>query len=385
MNDPTDSPRPADPSPAPPTAAPAAAAAAGRRSGAALGWLALLLALLALALGGLVWQRLAKTEESLARRSTDSAAEAAAARALAAQAEALTQELQARLGVAEVRLSEVSLQRSQLEELMLSVSRSRDDSLVQDLESTLRLALQQAELTGSVQPLISALQSADQRIQRAAQPRLNPVQRAIGRDIERLRQAALIDVPSLAGRLDELARGVDGWTLRNGAPSAAPPVPAAAAAATGPAAPEAVAATSPASAASADWRQLWQRWQAEWQASAGRWWQTVQAATADLVRVSRIDRPEAALLAPQEAFFLRENLKLTLLNARLGLLSRQFATARADLRQVLDLLDRYFQVDAASTAPARAALLQLQDDLRQPALPRPDETLTALAAAAAGR
>jgi uroporphyrin-3 C-methyltransferase len=43
----------------------------------------------------------------------------------------------------------------------------------------------------------------------------------------------------------------------------------------------------------------------------------------NLVRVSRIDNPEAVLLSPEQTFFLRENLKLKLLNARLGLLARQ--------------------------------------------------------------
>ncbi len=346
-------------------------------------WVAVVLAVAGLVAAGVLWQRLGQTEETLVRRATESAAEVATARTLAAQAEALTQELQARLGVAEVRLSEVTLQRSQLEELMLSVSRSRDDSLVQDLESALRLAVQQAELTGSVQPLINALQSADQRIQRAAQPRLNPVQRAIARDIERIRAASLIDVPSLAGRLDELVRGVDGWALRNeplatDTPAVAP-------------APEALPAQVPPESAPANdqpatgWRQTWQGVQAWWDQASARWWHGLRVATADLVRVSRIDRPEAALLAPEQAFFLRENLKLTLLNARLGLLSRQFATARTDLRQALDLLDRYFQVDAAPMALVRKALRQLQADLGQQALPRPDETLAALAAAAAGR
>ena len=37
----------------------------------------------------------------------------------------------------------------------------------------------------------------------------------------------------------------------------------------------------------------------------------------------RIDQPEAMLLAPDQAFFLRENLKLRLLNARLALLARR--------------------------------------------------------------
>ena len=146
--------------------------------------LALVVAALSLVLAGLIWQKLGFTQQELARRSQDSTEQAVEVRTVAKQAEALTQELQARLAVAEIKLSEVTLQRSQLEELMLALSRSRDDNLVQDIESALRLGFQQTQLTGSVQPLVSALLAADQRIARAAQPRLNPVQRAIQRDID---------------------------------------------------------------------------------------------------------------------------------------------------------------------------------------------------------
>jgi uroporphyrin-3 C-methyltransferase len=61
-----------------------------------------------------------------------------------------------------------------------------------------------------------------------------------------------------------------------------------------------------------------------------------------LVRVTRIDQPEAVLVAPEQAFFLRENLKLRLLNARLALLSRQFDIAQSDLRDAQSALERYF-------------------------------------------
>jgi uroporphyrin-3 C-methyltransferase len=99
---------------------------------------------------------------------------AAEARASAKSPQELVRETAARLAVAEVRLSEVALQRSQLEDLIQSLSRSRDENLVVDIESALRLAQQQAQLTGSVEPLVATLKSADQRITRAAQPRLGP-------------------------------------------------------------------------------------------------------------------------------------------------------------------------------------------------------------------
>jgi uroporphyrin-3 C-methyltransferase len=374
--------------------------------------LALVIALSALGLSGLLWQKLDFTQQELARRSQDSGAVAVEARTLASQAEALTQELQARLSVAEVRLSEVSLQRTQLEELMLTLSRSRDDNLVQDLESALRLAQQQTELTGSAQPLISALQAADQRIARAAQPRLNPVQRAIARDIERIQAASLADIPAMALRLDELARQVDEWPLLNqvggprsplGAASPAEgrsaPLPAALSAApperaaddateavgaqAGGATPEPASEEAPGQEASPGqgWVRVAEAWTAWWSTV----WQEVSRSGRELVRVSRIDRPEAVLLAPEQSFFIRENIKLKLLNARLGLLARHKASSQVDLLAIESALARYFDAGSPQVRGAQAAVAQLRQDLLEGELPRPDDTLAALNAAAGGR
>jgi uroporphyrin-3 C-methyltransferase len=390
--------------PSPPTAKPIPSSAAVRRPGSGLTWVAILLAALALVLTGLLWQKLSFTQQELARRVQDSGEQAVEARTVAAQAEALAQELQARLSVAEVRLSEVSLQRSQLEELMLALSRSRDDNLVQDLESALKLAQQQAQLTGSAQPIVSALQAADQRIARAAQPRLNPVQRAIARDIERIQSAPLADIPALAMRLDELARQVDEWPVLNqvGLQKAAPAgrkaalepgrsvgktpaaQTAAPAASSEPAAPE-PALESEAVVEAGGFSQAWARVSGWWSALWERTWAEVTRSGRELVRVSRIDRPEAALLAPEQAFFLRENIKLKLLNARLGLLARHMSASQADVAAVEAAIPRYFDTSAPRVATAQTLLGRLRRDLVDSELPRPDATLAALASAAGGR
>jgi uroporphyrin-3 C-methyltransferase len=358
-----------------------------------LPWIALLGAALALLITGLLWQKLSFTQQELARRSQDTAAQAVEARTLAAQAEALTQELQARLAVAELRLSEVTLQRSQLEELMLSLSRSRDDNLVQDLESALRLAQQQAQLTGSAQALVSALQAADQRIARAAQPRLNPVQRAIARDIQRIQGASLADIPSLVLQLDEMARQVDEWPLLNQVGLPAPGSKGAAAKGRKPAAPPAAEPAGspesladnaePATAVAADqgWRRVSGWWTSIWE----RIWADLTRSGRELVRVSRIDRPEAVLLAPDQALFMRENLKLKLLNARLGLLARHMQASQADLLAVESALARYFDTSSPRVSGAQATLARLRKDLVDSELPRPEDTLAALTAAAGGR
>ncbi len=374
--------------------------------GLASGLLAGVALLVALGAGGgafLTWQQLKSAKEQLARQSENTRVAVAEASSTAKQSDALAKELQARLTVAELKLSEVSLQRSQLEELMLSLSRSRDDNLVQDLESSIRLAQQQAVLTGSAQPLISALQAADQRISRAAQPRLNPVQRAIARDIENIQGATLADIPSLVVSLDDMARSVDEWPVLNEVGPLAtvqPGIRQTGSLPPGPANPADVGAdetTAPAleangvsqgAVSASDGGESADRASDLMHALSSfgtKVWAAVTEKGRELVRVSRVDHPEAALLAPEQAFFLRENTKLRLLNARLGLLARQMDSAQSDLKSVETSIDRYFDASAPAVAEAKELLVALRQEVATTGMPRPEETLTALATAAGGR
>jgi uroporphyrin-3 C-methyltransferase len=333
---------------------------------------------------GLLWQKLDTIEQELARRATDSSAQSIEARTLAREAQAGSRELSARLTLQETRLSEVSLQRGQLEELIQSLSRSRDENLVVDVESALRLAQQQAQLTGSAEPLLAALKSADLRLTRAAQPRLNPLQRAISRDIDRIKSASVIDVPALMLRLDELARLADDLPLANAMIDSSERL----AASPAPVAPPAIKPAPPRSAASAP-EKSWlpslsfdtQPLQNLSQRVLGGIW----AEARELIRVSRITQPEAGLLAPEQAFFLRENLKLRLLNTRLALLSRQTDQARSDLSYASVWLSRYFDPASRRTQVAAQLMEQVLGQLKTSELPRLDETMAALTTAAAGR
>jgi uroporphyrin-3 C-methyltransferase len=118
-----------------------------------------------------------------------------------------------------------------------------------------------------------------------------------------------------------------------------------------------------------------------WQRFAAQAW----GETRSLLRVTRIDQPEAMLVAPEQAYFLRANVKLRLLNARLALLARQFDVAQSDLRDALSAIERYFDRSARRTNAAVEALRQVIAQARTVVLPRPDATFAAIAAASAGR
>jgi uroporphyrin-3 C-methyltransferase len=344
----------------------------------------------ALALAWRTQQRVGELEQELVRRQQDSQVQATEARTLARQAQEAAREAVTKASLLEGRVAEVALQRGQLEELIQSLSRSRDENLLVDIEAALRVAQQQSAITGSAEPLVATLRQADERLARYSQPRLEGVRRAIARDLDRVKAVGVADISALNIRLDEAVRMVDELPLLVVAEPRKPGAAAAAARGDRGAAPAGAAAASAAAGAASAARPL------QPSADPATWWpaakQRLQAWGAiawdevrSLVRVTRIDRPEAMLLAPEQAWFLRENLKLRLLNARLAVLSRQFDAAQADLLVARQSLERYFDRSSRKVTAALELIRQVSAQARQVSLPRPDDTLAALSTAAAGR
>lgn len=329
--------------------------------------------LLSMAMAWRAQRQVGVLEQELVRRQEASQNQALEAQMLSKQASEVVRESAAKVALLEARVSEVALQRTQLEELVQSLSRSRDENLVADIESGIRVAIQQAAITGSSEPLVAVLRQSDERLARNNQPRLQGVRRAILRDLDRVRAAGSVDVAVLTIRLDEAVRLMDDLPLLS-ALKLAEDLPEAAATTPETAVTPSGAASVPAGSGEASW----------WESSRSlgrRVWGEVKS----LVRVSRIDQPDSVLMAPEQSFFLRENLKLRLLNARLALLSRQFDTAQADLKVVQDALSRYFDPQSRRTSHANEVVRQVAAQARAVSVPRPDDTLAALAAAEAGR
>jgi uroporphyrin-III C-methyltransferase len=256
---------------------------------------------------------------------------------------------------------------------------------------------------------VAALRQTDERLARVNEPRLELVRRAVARDLDRVRAAGAVDISSLTTRLDEVTRMVDELPMlasavpadapqrsdarvgepparskraAGGAASSASAAAAGGASAVAASTAAAAAAEPPSSAASSVDIAGWVRAIGQtWSSAASYVWNETRA----LVRVSRVDTPDAALLAPEQAFFVRENLKLRLLNARLALLSRQFDLAQADLRESQAMLDRYFDRGSRRVAAGADLLRQAAAQVRNVTIPKPDDTLAAMTAAAAGR
>ncbi len=306
------------------------AAGAPSRRGSGLAALALLLAAGAAALSAWQWyeskgQR-AQLEQELGRRLSEIDSKAREVRDLSAQSRSSLRDVEARIGQLEARIVETQNQRFALEALYRELSRNRDELILAEVEQILLIAGQQLQLAGNVRAALLALEAADARLARAERPQLTPLRRIIGQDSERLRQTPYIDVTGLGLKIERLMSSIDSLPL------AMEQRPAAGATQSG--------AVSDAGG--------WRRFLVELK----------QDITA-LVRVQRMDGPDPALLAPEQAFFLRENLKLRLLAARLALLSRDGSGFKSDLSAAADWVKRHFDTGSEPVSAAVATLAQL--------------------------
>jgi len=289
----------------------------------------------ALALAFAAWQWYEGHGETAALRQETAAklaaagAEARDSQLAAERAREAIAAAQARLAALESRLADSENQRAALEALGQELSRNRDDWAYAEIEQSLFIASQQLALAGNVKAALSALQTADARLQRIERPQLAPLRKAIQRDIERLKAAPHVDTLAISARLDALIAEVDKLPLAMEARAQPEALPAA-----------------PEAAASGPWT---------------RFWDDVWAELGQLIRVQRMDPPDAALLAPSHAFFLRENLRLRLIGARLALLGRDATSYKADLKAARDWLNRYFAARNSNVTRALATLRTLQD------------------------
>ncbi|HSD44042.1 MAG TPA: uroporphyrinogen-III C-methyltransferase [Burkholderiales bacterium] len=301
--------------------------------GMAEGWLRPAVAVLAIVVVALAWAwwdaraDLAAVREEVAQRLREAANESKEARVVAREAQEAVRDAQGKIGALEGKQLESQSQQLALESLYQELSRSRDEWVLAEVEQTLAIAAQQLQLAGNVRAALAALQTADARLARSDRPQFLGLRKVIARDIERLKAAPDLDVAGMTLRIDQVIAAVDQMPLlADGRP------------------PVADAKQAP-QAAEASW---WQRsWRRVWEEFKG------------LVRVQRLDAADSSLLAPESRYFLRENLKLRLLHARLALLQRDEPAFRSDIKAALGWLSRYFDTRQKTVAIAAQTLAQL--------------------------
>jgi uroporphyrin-3 C-methyltransferase len=319
-------------------------------------WLYLLLVVVLAGFGAQWWfaqKEIRSLREEVARRLQSGDANNNEIRGVVKSLQDETREVQAKVSVLDNKQTEAQSQQLALEQLYQDLSKNRDEWALSEVEGVLSTASQQLQLGGNVQGALIALQNADKSLSRSDKPQFIAIRRALARDLDRLKALPTVDIPGIALRLDSVIGQIDGMPLlADEKPVVSVTAPKKQVSAAG-ARPKTVQATAAGAGVASDW---WLRTQNAWQSMSAELWTDVQ----QLVRVRSVETPEALLLSPTQAYYVRENLKLRLLNARLALLSHNEEAFRSDLLASQDTIAKYFDTRARQTQVAQALIKQVQ-------------------------
>jgi uroporphyrin-3 C-methyltransferase len=285
-------------------------------------------------------------QHELAKRLADADALGKGTQNLATEATESGRRLDTKLSLLEAKLAESQSQQLAMEALYQELTRTRDEATLEEVEQLLLIANQQLQLASNVKAALIAMQEADARLQRIDRPQLAPLRKILSKDMDVLNAAPYLDTVGISLRLDNLAAAVDALPL---AMELRPPEP-------GASEHQAPATES-----------VWLRF-------AREMWEDMKR----LVRIQHMDKPDIPLLSPSQAYFLRENLKLRLLSARLALLARDGASFNADIDASLDWIGRYYDNKSRPTVAMLEALHQLRASEVGIELPRISASLDAV-------
>ncbi|CAB3769548.1 fused uroporphyrinogen-III synthase HemD/membrane protein HemX [Paraburkholderia humisilvae] len=330
-----------------------------RRGGTGLLWLVIVVVLCAAVAGGLALNRkLIRLDQELTKRQQINDAQTAELRVKTEQALATVRGVDTQMAQLEGKLADAQNAQQALQQQYADLARNRDDWTMAEVGQMLSSASEQLQLTGNTQLALFALQSADTRLAASDSPQALTVRKAIGEDIDKLKAAPSTDLTGLAIKLDNAIEMVDALPLAGEAPIAH-------------ATPHATAPANTDKVAAATGEPHWKVWWHGFVSGIGE--QLVS-----LVQVRRIDNAEAMMVAPDQGYFLRENLKLRLLSARLALLSRNETTLRSDLHAADATLARYFDASSKNTQTVRELVKEVDDAAGAVQVPNLDTSLQAV-------
>ncbi|MGB8337993.1 MAG: uroporphyrinogen-III C-methyltransferase [Burkholderiales bacterium] len=246
------------------------------------------------------------------------------------------EQTQQRITQLENKMGDAENQYISLEALYQQLSRNPDEISLAEAEQTIGIANQQLQLAGNPKAALIALQAADSRLARNDKPQWIALRKSINADIEKLRALPQVDMVGMNLQLNNLILECDALPF------------------------VIFDATRTDKAAEKPVEGL-----------LARVWEEAK----QLVKVRKLDAPDPAFYAPSQSYFLRENLKLHLLSARLALLSRDEGSFRADLNAAHELLGKYFDTQSQPVVAAMNTLKHLSENVINIALPELDSTV----------
>ncbi|WP_245911154.1 uroporphyrinogen-III C-methyltransferase [Neisseria iguanae] len=206
--------------------------------------------------------------------------------------------------------------------------KGRVNWLVDESESMLNLAAQQLMLSGNVPGAVGVLEHINSRLSRFGQSELLPIKQAVSSDLAELKKRPYIDVSGTALRIDRLETAVAGLPL------------------------VADGTLKPGAAEQVRENPQLSWWENTWEKSLG--------ALKSLVEVRHLESNDSMLLSPEQIYFVRENLRLRLLDARAALLQHNGEVYQSDLNNAEAAVKQYFDNKSPATQSWLKELVELK-------------------------
>jgi uroporphyrinogen III methyltransferase/synthase len=293
-------------------------------------WFVVVILACAAGVGGYALNRkVERTEQNIAQRQQANDTQTNELRIKTEQALATVRQSDSQVAQLEGKLADAQAAQQALQQQYADLARNRDDWTLAEVGQMLSAASQQLQLTGNTQLALFALQSADTRLAASDSTQAVAVRKAIAQDIDKLKAAPSTDLTGLAIKLDNAVDQIDSLPLSGEAPIAH-------------ATPRAATWADTAKVSAATGEPRWKVWWNQLTSGIGQ-------QLTSLVQVRRIDNADAMMVAPDQGYFVRENVKLRLLSARLALLSRNQTTLKSDLQGAQTALTRYFDMSSKKT------------------------------------
>ncbi len=213
----------------------------------------------------------------------------------------------------------------------LAQSDQIDSQWLSEMQAAARQLSDSVIAGGNIGAALAMLDALEARvIKHPAQDKLVGVRVAIAADRQRLQAARALDIQQAALQIESIILDIDSLPLISAFSSGRP----------------AVGASEPSAAESGlpSWREI----------LAG-----LQARLSDMVRIRRVENPEAVFLTPEQGALVTERLRLRLLSAKIALVSRQDKIFAQDIAQAEKILGDVFDPQSPKVASHRKTLSAL--------------------------
>lgn len=221
---------------------------------------------------------------------------------------------------------------------------ARETFLLAEAEYYLQIANAQLQLANNPQLASLALSMADERVIQLSNPALIDVRRALADELAALDVLVKPDIEGATLTLASLARVVESLPLASATTSK-----------------KAALEELDAEASGVD-----------------RAWASMKDAMSGLIKVTPPDQDKLALLSPDAAYFLRNNIALQLQTARLALLRGEQAIFEQTLDDTSALLGEYFDGNSAQVISAQQTIAEIRDKVFTISMPDISKSLRLL-------